>query len=96
MRVFDNDSRGCISRLQDLVGCFEHVYGDIRDAESVHRAVRRVDSVCHMAFVNGTEFFYSKPDLVLDVGVKGMINVLDACLRWPRFCNRAQVLALIL
>ena len=34
-----------------------------------------------MAFVNGTEFFYSKPDLVLDVGVRGMVNVLDGCLR---------------
>src|SRR5262249_51961048 len=29
--------------------------------------------------VNGTEYFYSHPDLVLDVAVKGMIHVLDAC-----------------
>src|SRR5262249_13029923 len=28
---------------------------------------------------NGTEFFYSRPDLVLDVAVRGMVNVLDAC-----------------
>jgi nucleoside-diphosphate-sugar epimerase len=35
--------------------------------------------VCHLAFVNGTEFFYTKPDLVLEVGVKGIVNVLDAC-----------------
>jgi nucleoside-diphosphate-sugar epimerase len=38
-----------------------------------------MDEVHHLAFVNGTEFFYSQPDLVLDVGVRGMINVLDAC-----------------
>ena len=25
------------------------------------------------------EFFYSAPELVLDVGVKGMVNVIDAC-----------------
>ena len=37
------------------------------------------DEVHHLAFVNGTEFFYSAPELVLDVGVKGMINVIDAC-----------------
>ena len=43
------------------------------------RAVRGVDEVHHLAFVNGTEFFYSAPELVLDVGVKGMINVIDAC-----------------
>jgi dTDP-glucose 4,6-dehydratase/UDP-glucose 4-epimerase len=35
--------------------------------------------VIHLAFVNGTEFFYTKPELVLDVGVRGMLNVLDAC-----------------
>ena len=38
-----------------------------------------MDEVHHLAFVNGTEFFYSAPELVLDVGVKGMINVIDAC-----------------
>ena len=44
------------------------------------KACEGVDSVFHLAFVNGTEFFYSMPDLVLEVGVKGMVNVLDACL----------------
>ena len=53
--------------------------GDIRDAAAVHAAVRGVDEVHHLAFVNGTEFFYSAPELVLDVGVKGMVNVIDAC-----------------
>jgi nucleoside-diphosphate-sugar epimerase len=38
-----------------------------------------MDEVMHLAYVNGTEFFYSAPELVLEVGVKGMINVLDAC-----------------
>ena len=38
-----------------------------------------MDEVHHLAFVNGTEFFYTAPDLVLDVGVRGMINVIDAC-----------------
>ena len=35
----------------------------------------------HLAFVNGTELFYTAPELVLDVGVRGMINVIDACRR---------------
>ena len=38
-----------------------------------------MDEVHHLAFVNGTEFFYSQPELVLDVGVRGMVNVIDAC-----------------
>jgi len=32
-----------------------------------------MDEVHHLAFVNGTEFFYSQPELVLDVGVRGMV-----------------------
>jgi nucleoside-diphosphate-sugar epimerase len=40
-----------------------------------------MDEVHHLAFVNGTEFFYTAPELVLDVGVRGMINVIDACRR---------------
>ncbi len=80
VRVFDNNSRGRAARLADLEGRFEYVEGDIREAASVAAATAGVDAVCHLAFVNGTEFFYSRPDLVLDVAVKGMSNVLDACM----------------
>jgi nucleoside-diphosphate-sugar epimerase len=81
VRVFDNDSRGRISRLHDLAGRFDHVHGDIRDGAALDKAVRGVDCVCHLAFVNGTQLFYTKPAWVLDVGVKGITNVLDSCLR---------------
>ena len=33
-----------------------------------------------MAYINGTKYFYSKPDLVLDIAVKGIINVIDLCI----------------
>jgi nucleoside-diphosphate-sugar epimerase len=81
VRVFDNDSRGDHSRLGALRGAFEFIRGDIRDADAVVRATKGVDSVCHLAFVNGTEYFYSHPELVLEVGVKGVMNVVDACLK---------------
>lgn len=80
VRVLDNYSRGAPRRLADVAGDIELVRGDIRDAEAVRAAVRGTDEVLHLAYVNGTEYFYSAPDLVLDVGVKGMVNVLDACL----------------
>ena len=35
-------------------------------------------SVFHLAFVNGTRFFYEMPKLVLDVGVKGVLNTVQA------------------
>src|SRR5947207_14589193 len=77
-RVFDNNSRGRASRLADLEGRFEYVEGDIRDLAMTMKACEGVDVICHLAFVNGTEFFYTKPDLVLDVAMKGMINIVDA------------------
>ena len=79
IRVLDDNSRGAMRRLQDVADHIEFIAGDIRDPAAVTRAVHGVDEVHHLAFVNGTEFFYSAPELVLDVGVKGMINVIDAC-----------------
>lgn len=79
IRVLDDNSRGAMRRLQDVADDIEFIAGDIRDPAAVTRAVHGVDEVHHLAFVNGTEFFYSAPELVLDVGVKGMINVIDAC-----------------
>lgn len=79
VRVLDDNSRGAPRRLADVEKEIEFVGGDVRDSSIVEAAVKGVDEVHHLAYVNGTEFFYSAPELVLDVGVKGMINVLDAC-----------------
>jgi len=79
VRVFDDNSRGQPRRLADIKNDIEFVAGDIRDAARVEEACRGIDEVNHLAFVNGTEFFYKQPDLVLDVGVRGMLNVIDAC-----------------
>ena len=81
VRVLDNNSRGSARRLQDIAGDIEFLQADIRDAAAVAVAAKGTDSVCHLAFVNGTQFFYSQPELVLDVGVKGIVNIIDACLR---------------
>src|SRR5688500_11901855 len=78
VRTLDDLSRGAGRRLAGVRGV-EIVHGDVRRAKDVSRAVRGVQTVCHLAAVNGTEFFYSKPELVLEVAVKGMLNVLDAC-----------------
>jgi nucleoside-diphosphate-sugar epimerase len=81
VRVLDNQWRGNAERLSDISGEFEFVEGDIRDAGTVETAVKGVDTVYHLAYVNGTEFFYTKPELVLDVGIKGIVNVIDACMK---------------
>ena len=79
VRVLDDNSRGRPRRLTEVENDIEFIGGDIRDADAVDKATQGMDEVHHLAFVNGTEFFYSQPDLVLDVGVRGMINVIDAC-----------------
>jgi nucleoside-diphosphate-sugar epimerase len=82
VRVLDDNSRGAPRRLASVEKDVEFVGGDIRDAAAVDAAMQGIEEVHHLAYVNGTEFFYSAPELVLDVGVKGMINVLDACRKY--------------
>ncbi|HER26025.1 MAG TPA: SDR family NAD(P)-dependent oxidoreductase [Rhodospirillales bacterium] len=79
VRVLDNNSRGAPRRIADIVDDIEFVEADIRDTAAVTAAAKGVDCVCHLAAVNGTEFFYSKPELVLDVSIRGMLAVIDAC-----------------
>jgi nucleoside-diphosphate-sugar epimerase len=81
VRVLDDLSRGKQRRLGEVVNDVEFLQADIRDASAVARAAKGIDCVGHAAFVNGTQFFYSRPQLVLDVGIRGMLNVLDACLQ---------------
>lgn len=78
VRILDNHSRGALRRLEGVLDKVEIIEGDIREASVVQKACKGIENVFHLAFINGTEFFYSKPDLVLDVGVRGMLNILDA------------------
>jgi nucleoside-diphosphate-sugar epimerase len=82
VRVFDDNSRGALRRLREVEADVEFVVGDIRDPAAVDAAMRGIDEVHHLAFVNGTATFYSAPELVLDVGVKGIVNVIDGCRHW--------------
>lgn len=80
VRVLDNNSRGSLRRINYIDKNIEFIEGDIRNREIVEEACKGVDSVCHLAYVNGTEFFYKMPEEVLDVGVKGMMSVIDSCI----------------
>ena len=79
VRVLDDNSRGNPRRLAGLEKDIEFIPGDVRDPEAVGRATAEIDEIHHLAFINGTEFFYSRPELVLDVAVRGIVNVIDAC-----------------
>lgn len=81
VRVLDNSSRGSAEKLGIIAKDVEIIAGDIRDPSVVRSAIKGMDRVAHLAFVNGTEYFYKHPAYVLDVGVKGMVNVVDGCIQ---------------
>ena len=76
--VLDNGSRGNLERLESVLEKITYIEGDIRDLNTVKKAMFNCDTVFHLAFVNGTRFFYEKPELVLDVGLKGAMNTIEA------------------
>lgn len=77
VRVLDDMSRGKPGRL-DGVNCAV-VHGDVRNPAVVSAAMSGCGSVVHMAYLQGTQTFYAEPRQVLDVAVRGMLNVLAAC-----------------
>ena len=79
VRIVDNNIRGDLRKVQDVLDRVELVEADVRDYDKINEVCKDIDSVIHLAYINGTEYFYSKPKLVLDVAIKGMINLMDAC-----------------
>lgn len=81
VRILDNNVRGNKERLRNIFEKIELIQADIRNARAVQNASKGVDAVWHLAAINGTEFFYTKPEIVLEVGVRGVMNILDACIK---------------
>lgn len=75
---YDNSSRGNRSKLENNINFIDFIEGDIRDEQKLIDSSKGCDGIIHLAFVNGTEHFYNNPRLVLEVGIKGMQNVLSA------------------
>ncbi len=78
--VLDDNSRGRASRLLDLGDQVRLVEADIRDYDAVRAATEGCEVVWHLAYINGTRYFYERPDAVLEVGVKGALNTIEAAL----------------
>jgi nucleoside-diphosphate-sugar epimerase len=79
--VFDNNFRGKSSRVKDIINKIKYIKGDIRDRELVFKSFKKIDVVIHLAFINGTKFFYEKPVDVLEIATKGIINTIDSCVK---------------
>ncbi len=77
--VFDSNYRGTSENIGAVRELVRFVEGDVRSIDDVREAVQGCSEVFHLAFINGTENFYRHPGLVLDVGIRGHFNVMDAC-----------------
>jgi len=75
--VYDNNSRGKISRIKDVKNKIHFIKGDIRDKKKLLSIKGNFDTVVHLAYVNGTKFFYKKPFEILDIAVNGLVNILE-------------------
>ena len=74
--VFDNNSRGKLRRLSDVLNKINFKKGDIRNYKKLKSLTGNFDTVIHLAYVNGTRYFYKKPFEILDIGVNGFLNIL--------------------
>jgi nucleoside-diphosphate-sugar epimerase len=75
--VLDNNSRGSLDKLANIKGDFNFIEGDVRD-DSNFKDLDGYDCIVHLAYVNGTKYFYEIPYDILDIGINGMINVMNS------------------
>ena len=75
--VIDNNSRGNTLRLADVIKKIRFIKTDIRNLKKIKSIQGSFDTIIHLAYVNGTKFFYQKPFEILDIGVNGFLNILE-------------------
>ena len=54
--------------------------GDIRNADSVRKAIKDVDVVFHLAALISIPYSYDSPESYVETNIKGTLNILQACL----------------
>ena len=81
VKIFDNNFRGSISKIKKIRRKIKFIKGDIRNRESLNKALKNTDAVIHLAYINGTKYFYSNPVLILDIAIKGILNIIEACIK---------------
>jgi UDP-glucose 4-epimerase len=76
--VVDTMVRGDVTRLAEVADDVELFSCDVRDQQALERAFVGAEVVMHLAAINGTENFYQRPELVLDIGLRGALAVVNA------------------
>jgi nucleoside-diphosphate-sugar epimerase len=82
VKVLDDNTRGKKSRIGDVISEIELIEGDVSDVSLTESACKNVDTIIHLAFINGTSNFYNHPDKVLNVAIKGILSIASAISKW--------------
>ena len=69
--VIDNNFRGSLKNLKSISSKLKFIKGDLRNEKVIKKSLKNIDTVFHLAAINGTENFYKFPGKVLDVGING-------------------------
>lgn len=77
--VLDDLSRGNISKFEEIKKNISYVNADIRDGEKIRNVFKdnNFTGVIHLAYINGTENFYTRPEEVLEVAISGIQNIIQ-------------------
>ncbi len=78
--AFDNNTRGNLDMLHGHER-IKLVTGDVLDFEGLCEITCGVEAIYHLAYINGTKYFYTIPDKILEIGIIGTHNILKACLK---------------
>lgn len=78
--VFDNLSRKNRNFIKNKN--VKYIFGDIRNLKHLKKCFNlNIDAIVHLAYINGTSSFYKIPCDILEVGTKGIINLLDLSIK---------------
>jgi nucleoside-diphosphate-sugar epimerase len=78
--VLDNNSRdsAILENFRSKYKNIKIIKGDILNKSIVEKSCRHIDTIFHLAFINGTKFFYKIPEKIFEVAIYGMINLLES------------------
>ena len=78
--ILDNNSRSSavVEKIQNKYKNVKYIEGSILDYKIVNNACKNIDTIFHLAYINGTKFFYTIPDKIFEVAVYGMINLIES------------------
>ena len=79
--VVDNFRRSSKERLNEILSKIRLLNMDIKNISNFANEIGPIDCIFHLAAINGTENFYKHSQEVLDVALRGTLEVFDLAVK---------------